>query len=732
MKRKHEWVRRARIFLMDNYHPPFWPDLTFDAKKLVGVVTEYHANAIRLGSAGKWAVFPNEFWPEHPQLNGRDLLNETIAEARAHGVRVIAYIPVGHIIPDDNILQHHPEWLYRAEPGSEPPPRFHHGGGAHRAPCFNTPYRDAVLGFAAKVVADHEIDAVYTDSATPYHSHPTAQSSLCYCDYCREKFETEFGRAMPYAPDPHALQFEEQEALEKWSLEYGRIVSDLILEFADRVRETRDIPLLTHGCGMGRWPERQVMDAHDGLLYEAGGDFLHRLEAASLGESSGRVVWQYCGALSAWSRLQWFSRDLVEEAVASFASGGAVLAGCGVNLCLDRPRHFHQELAQFFGVLAENEELLDELHPTRCVAVPYVLPMRVYRLLEHLRFRAEPLDIRDRAGDVIANCRVRNPSQHQCIRGGFSAMAANHLPVQLIEESLLSDPAALARYPALFLPNIGHLTEAEVRAVTEYVKAGGGLLATYRTSLYGMEPDDLRDNFALSDLLGVDRTECEPDRLRDYHYHLWGAGTFDTYGRSVPGKWLADRFPQDLWPVNRFEFVRPRKGTDVMANIVWGGREEELLWPAVTCRTFGKGRVVYLAAPVEELHFQYRMLMIRDLLGAIIDWLCPEGRPLVMDGPDQLLAIPNEKPGVQVLFLVNHTGERVEHLPDIWPRYSQQFSYVPPVPEVNLRWRVPEGCAPRRVWDVCTGRELDATVEEGDLSVKLENIGQYGIIAAKF
>lgn len=35
MKREHEWVRRARIFLMDNYQPPFWPDLAFDAKKLV-------------------------------------------------------------------------------------------------------------------------------------------------------------------------------------------------------------------------------------------------------------------------------------------------------------------------------------------------------------------------------------------------------------------------------------------------------------------------------------------------------------------------------------------------------------------------------------------------------------------------------------------------------------------------------------------------------------------------
>ena len=43
---------------MDNYHPPFWPDLEFDARKLVEVAREYHANAIRFGSAGNGRFFP--------------------------------------------------------------------------------------------------------------------------------------------------------------------------------------------------------------------------------------------------------------------------------------------------------------------------------------------------------------------------------------------------------------------------------------------------------------------------------------------------------------------------------------------------------------------------------------------------------------------------------------------------------------------------------------------------
>jgi hypothetical protein len=732
MNPNHEWIRRARIFLMDNYHPPFWPDLAFDAKKLMEVVREHHANAVRFGSAGKWAVFPNAFWPAHPQLNGRNLVEEVLDEAHAQGVRVIVYAPLGHILPDDNILQHHPEWLHHPAPNSQAQGRPHHGGGSHRQICFNTPYRDAIVGFVKQLVTDHDIDGFYTDSATPYHSHPTPRSCLCYCDHCCENFKRQFGRPMPYAPDPRSLPVAEQEILEQWSLAYGQIVADVLIGLINWIRKTRNIPVLTHGTAVERWPERRVMDVHDGFLYEAGGDFLHRLETASLGESSGHAIWQYVGSLTPWSRLQFFSRELVEEAVASFACGGAINLACGVNFVLDRSGSIHPDLQDLFATLEANEPLFEELHPTRFAAVPFVLPARVYHMLDRLRFRVEPLDIRDRPADVIDGLQVPNPSQRKCIKGAFSSILANNLPVHLIEERHLSDPEMLRRYPLLFLPNIGHLTPEEVRAVANYVERGGRLLATYRTSLYGPQPDKLRDNFALSELLGVDRIACEPDRLKDHHRHFCHSGTFDVYGRSVYGQWLAQNSPHEIWPINRFELVKPRPGTDVVANIVWGGREEELLWPAVTCREFGDGRVVYLAAPIEELHFEFRMPIVRDLLGGIVDWLCPEGRPLVMDGPDQLLAIPNEKPGVQVLFLINHTGERVEGLPELWPRIGRQFNYVPAVPEVNLRWRSAEPGTPRRVWNVYTGTDLAVTLDGRYLKTRLENVGQYGIIAAEF
>ena len=122
----------------------------------------------------------------------------------------------------------------------------------------------------------------------------------------------------------------------------------------------------------------------------------------------------------------------------------------------------------------------------------------------------------------------------------------------------------------------------------------------------------------LAELLGVDRAACEPDRVDAYRRHLCHAGTFDMYGRSAPGTWLAESCPHQVWPINRFEFVAPRPGTEVVADVVLGVRRDDPLCPAVMCRELGDGRVVYLAAPVEQLHFEFRMPIIRDLLGAIV------------------------------------------------------------------------------------------------------------------
>ena len=59
--------------------------------------------------------------------------------------------------------------------------------------------------------------------------------------------------------------------------------------------------------------------------------------------------------------------------------------------------------------------------------------------------------------------------------------------------------AELKQYKTLLLVGTERMSDKQVEAVKEYVKQGGGVVATYRSSLYD-ENGNQRDDFALKDL----------------------------------------------------------------------------------------------------------------------------------------------------------------------------------------------------------------------------------------
>ena len=60
----------------------------------------------------------------------------------------------------------------------------------------------------------------------------------------------------------------------------------------------------------------------------------------------------------------------------------------------------------------------------------------------------------------------------------------------------------LARYRTLVLPNVAWLGDESVAALTDYVKRGGGLVATYQSGRFDSDGNS-RDNSRLAGLLGI-------------------------------------------------------------------------------------------------------------------------------------------------------------------------------------------------------------------------------------
>ena len=85
--------------------------------------------------------------------------------------------------------------------------------------------------------------------------------------------------------------------------------------------------------------------------------------------------------------------------------------------------------------------------------------------------------------------------------GWYQALIEARIPFEMVHDRLL-DEAHLAQFKTLILPNIAALSDEQCRQLRAFVERGGGLVATYETSLYD-EWGERRADFGLADLFGV-------------------------------------------------------------------------------------------------------------------------------------------------------------------------------------------------------------------------------------
>ncbi len=55
---EYDWMQTARVFLIDDYEPPFDARLEYDAKALAETMVRMNANAVRISVIGKLRRYP--------------------------------------------------------------------------------------------------------------------------------------------------------------------------------------------------------------------------------------------------------------------------------------------------------------------------------------------------------------------------------------------------------------------------------------------------------------------------------------------------------------------------------------------------------------------------------------------------------------------------------------------------------------------------------------------------
>jgi hypothetical protein len=659
------WMQTARVFLIDAYEPPFATRLEYDADALADTMVRMNANTVRISTMGKYALIPGVRFTPHPELGPRDILAETIAACKPRGIRVVPYISTGHKLAWTMVTRDHPEYAQRATPGGGPARSHFFVGEDHGTVCWNTPYRQAYLDLVEHVVRDYDIAGIYFDRWTSGYFWPGR--AVCYCDGCRRGFRGATGMELPWHEKDSDYTPADRTAIDRYHAWYQDILVEIVRQTRALVKKYKDIPLIynINNPQLMAREDSRVFSAMDAFLYERGSSILERAEGVSLARASGMGVWPYVGEYNNWPRAIYNGFDFEQQIFTTAMFGGSPILALPWGYVGHTANRRYVEYP--FGILKQHEGDFAGFRNYPYAAVVY-------------GFHTPP-------GHAQSGTWWRSDVRTSTL-GAFAALLYGHVQVSSIDESLLDHPEKLAAYKVVYLADIPYLSESRLANLRGFVRDGGGLVATYSTTLFTASAgatEAVNGQFALQDLLHATPVEPAGELAETLSsYRSFSGGPYDLY--------LADRGrpdPQALTPLWHFLPVKALDGGEVWKDIVTGDGLRPIL-PGVIVSRYGRGRVVYCASTLEGLYLQQNSSAVGEMVRSLVAKAAGEPPPYEVDAPAALIANLSMNGDVRVLHLTNWTGNKLE-------RAGANEYYLAPVDNVRVRLAIPPGKRVRAV-----------------------------------
>ena len=234
------------------------------------------------------------------------------------------------------------------------------------------------------------------------------------------------------------------------------------------------------------------------------------------------------------------------------------------------------------------------------------------------------------------------PSYVSHALGAFRSLMEAHLPVRLLTEMDLED-ADLRGVRVLALPDAACLSDRAAEVVRRFVHAGGGLVASHETSLYG-EDYQRRKDFALGDLFRAHYVGSIPVARRTDALQLTLQKddpivddalirSRETTAWRDPNGPPPDRGPLAL--IASASEVEALEGGAVRATFTMNDpKRAGKQYPALVTSNYGKGRVAYFASGVDKAMFFYPDGALRRIFLNACRWAAADAPPPVqVQGP---------------------------------------------------------------------------------------------------
>ncbi|QQA44325.1 beta-galactosidase trimerization domain-containing protein [Pelagovum pacificum] len=617
-----------------------------------------------INAGGIVAYYPTEMPLHHraEHLGDRDLYGEIVKEARAEGLTVIARMDSNRVAPD--FLDAHPEWICRHEDGS--PIQI----ADKYVTCIHSAYYSEYLPDVMREIIARSSPDGFADNS--WAGLP--RRYICHCETCRESFAGQGHGALPTKADwddptyrawidwnyrrRTELWIENNKVTQEAGGEHCRwmgMISGEVLYNSVRFIDLRSILEHTPIIML----DHQRRSKEDGFEQNTeAGKRLHEL--VGWDRFIPESMPQYQLGSPAFRHASMPAAEVRLWSTAGFAGGiQPWWHHIGAN---HDDRRQYQTAKPIFTWHEANEDVLKDRKPAARIGIVWSQANN-------------DLHGRDMAAE-------RTQMSYRGTVKALTRACLDWIPVEVRDI-----PTDTSRFDALVLPEIGVLSDEAAAALTSFVEAGGGIVATGETGVRDTD-GSLREIPALVDLLGVtpdganvygDVTSPDPN-IEVYSRH--------TYLRLSPEfRSTVDGPKDDTAPERNGERHPILAGLDQTDSVPFGGRlvtcsagpdvevvatfvpefpifPPETSWmrepktdiPAITVRRHGSGRAVAMLADLDRCYGREGSFEHADILANAVRWATGKRQRIGIAGGYGLVALTSY---VQGDDLIVHLTNRI-------------------------------------------------------------------------
>lgn len=685
--------------------PMRWAQLTlveddpvrFDIGLWLDYFERTRSDAVCLSAGGCVAYYPTAvpFHHRSDWLGERDVLGELVTGCRRLGMVVVARTDP-HATYDD-VEAAHPDWIAVDAAGHR---RRHWASPEMWVTCGLGPYNFEFMTEVTKeIVARYRVDGVFVNRWTG--------SGICYCRHCQENFRAATGQELPRLSTPEASA--------------GR--PDYLLWRQQRVFELWQL-----------WDaEVRKINPDACVIPNTGGGATSRLDMKQIGERAAMMV----ADRQARSGLQppWAIGMNAKEYRAALGAKPLVgLFGVGVEEAyrwkdsVQSPDEIRLWVADLVanGMRPWFSKFAGAIHDARWLKPVEELYLWCHGAERYLR-NERPLA---RVGLVYSQQsawfhggeRSRERIEAPAL-GWYQALVEARVPFEMVHDRKLDAPS-LAPFRTLVLPNVAALSDAQCAQLADFVRAGGGLVATWETSLFD-EKGAPRADFGLADLFGVSFVRRVPGPVRNGYLrlehetaagHALLAGLADA-PRVIHGAWLLDVKPNVPFPDPPVTLIPAYPDLPMEKVYV---RQPKTDVPQVFLREWGAGRVAYFPWDVDRTFWEVLAPDHFKLMRNAVAWATREDPPVSVTGPGVLDVTVWRQRDSLTVHLVNLTNPMMMKGP---------VRELLPIGEQRVRLRLPERARARAVRLLVAGQAPPVRESGGWLELVVPSVLAHEVVA---